>query len=300
MAKRSSPALARAVSLHLEGKRKEALRELNTAIENGEETAEMLAAKGHIQFELEQYDDAIKTYEKLLTLVPRHPTANFNLGICYEKLGRWQEATDSFKRRSKPIRSAKKRSSAWASACCIRRSRSRPSPASTKCWRKQPDHETALFGKAVSLQLLWKFDEATALYLKILEKNPQSEECLVNLITIGMARKDHASIQQYSERLLAMRPFSQAALEGLATCAFHSNDYEAASRYCAKLVEFTPDHFERWFNLGVAEQKCARLTEAAKAYSEAVRIRPDAKQAHVNLGIVRQELGELKRRARIL
>ena len=116
----------------------------------------------------------------------------------------------------------------------------------------------------------------------------------MNLITIGMARKDHASIQQYSERLLTMRPFSQAALEGLATCAFHSNEYEAASRYCAKLVEFTPDHFERWFNLGVAEQKCGRLEEAAKAYSEAVRIRPDAKQAHVNLGIVRQEMGELK------
>ena len=61
-----SPALARSVSLHLEGKRKEALRELNTAIEGGEETAEVFAAKGHIQFELEQYDDAIKTYEKLL------------------------------------------------------------------------------------------------------------------------------------------------------------------------------------------------------------------------------------------
>jgi Flp pilus assembly protein TadD len=85
-----SPALARSVSLHLEGKRKEALRELNSAIENGEETPEVFAAKGHIQFELEQYDDAIKTYERLLTLAPRHQTANFNLGICYEKLGRWQ------------------------------------------------------------------------------------------------------------------------------------------------------------------------------------------------------------------
>src|SRR5579863_2331274 len=94
--KAASPALARSVSLHLEGKRKEALREINTAIENGDESAEILAAKGHVQFELEQYDDAIKTYEKLLSLVPRHPTANFNVGICYEKQGRWQEATDAF------------------------------------------------------------------------------------------------------------------------------------------------------------------------------------------------------------
>jgi hypothetical protein len=49
-----SPALARAVSLHLEGKRKDALRELNTAMEAGEESPEIYAAKGHIQFELEQ------------------------------------------------------------------------------------------------------------------------------------------------------------------------------------------------------------------------------------------------------
>src|SRR5216110_3108537 len=82
-----APSLARAVSLHLEGKRKEALRELNGAIENGHESAEVYAAKGHILFELEQYDDAVKTYEKLLALAPRHSTANFNLGICYEKLG---------------------------------------------------------------------------------------------------------------------------------------------------------------------------------------------------------------------
>ena len=93
-----SPALARSVSLHLEGKRKEALKELNTAIENGEETAEIFAAKGHVQFELEQYEDAVKTYERLLALAPKHNTAHFNVGICYEKLGRWQEATDSFQK----------------------------------------------------------------------------------------------------------------------------------------------------------------------------------------------------------
>ena len=93
-----SSSLARAVSLHLEGKRKEALRELNSAIENGEQGADIYAAKGHIQFELEQYDDAVKTYEKLLGAAPQHPTANFNLGICYEKLGRWQEASDSFQK----------------------------------------------------------------------------------------------------------------------------------------------------------------------------------------------------------
>ena len=185
-----SASLARAVSLHLEGKRKEALRELNTAIENGEQSADIYAAKGHIQFELEQYDDAIKTYEKLLGAAPQHPTANFNLGICYEKLGRWQEATDSFQKALEVDPQREEANLGWG-ICLLHQEKPEPAIACfDKVLASNPEHETALFGKAVSLQLLWKFDEATSLYIKILEKNPQSEECLVNLITIGMARKD--------------------------------------------------------------------------------------------------------------
>ena len=56
-AAQASPALARAVSLHLEGKHKDALKELNTAIENGDERAEIYAAKAHILFELDQFEE---------------------------------------------------------------------------------------------------------------------------------------------------------------------------------------------------------------------------------------------------
>src|SRR5882724_6200760 len=191
-------ALARSVAFHMEGKRKEALAELNGAIEAGDQSPEILAAKGHIQFELEQFDDAVKTYEKLLEIVPRHATANFNLAICYEKLGRWQEATDSFQ---KSLQADPQRQEAQLGLGICLLHQEKPEPAIVcfdRVLARTPAHETALFGKAVSLQLLWKFDEATALYLQLLGKNPQSEECLVNLVTIGMARKDHDSIQKYS------------------------------------------------------------------------------------------------------
>ena len=82
---------------------------------------------------------------------------------------------------------------------------------------------------------------------------------MVNLITIGMARKDYESIQKYSEQLLTLRPHSQAALEGLATCSFQIAITKPRRACAQKLVEATPDHFERWFNLGVAEQKRANL-----------------------------------------
>src|SRR6266852_2671335 len=93
--KATPSAFGKAVSLHLDGKLPEALVELNAAIEKGEESPEMLSAKAHIHFELEHYDDAVRTYEKLLLVSPKHSAANFNVAICYEKLSRWAEATEA-------------------------------------------------------------------------------------------------------------------------------------------------------------------------------------------------------------
>ena len=97
-ANNAAAALARAVSLHLEGKRREALQELKVAISNGGDSAELFSAIGHIQFELEQYEDAAKSYTKLLSMDPKHAAGNFNIAVCFEKLGRWNEAADRFKR----------------------------------------------------------------------------------------------------------------------------------------------------------------------------------------------------------
>ena len=89
-------ALAKAVSLHLEGKRNEALQELKGAAAHAGETAEFASAMGHIQFELEQYEDAAKSYTKLLSIDPKHMAGQFNLAVCLEKLGRWEEAAERF------------------------------------------------------------------------------------------------------------------------------------------------------------------------------------------------------------
>ena len=133
---------------------------------------------------------------------------------------------------------------------------------------------------------------------KLLAENPKSEECLMNMVTIGMARKDQAMIADYSDALLTLRPNSQTALEGLATSAFASNDYEAARLFYAKLVEYTPDNFDRWFNLGWPTRRPANRKKPPKPIRKPTRIRPDASQAYVNLGVIHQESGDLAPPAR--
>ena len=70
----------------------------------------------------------MKSYEKLLGAAPQHPTANFNLGICYEKLGRWQEATDAFQKalQADPQR---ERSQLGLGICLLRQEKPEPAIA---------------------------------------------------------------------------------------------------------------------------------------------------------------------------
>src|ERR1700733_15310589 len=84
--------LAKAVSLHMEGKLDEALKEINRVLETGESGLEIYSAKSQIQAEREMYEEAAQSYAKLLSIHPKHANANLNLAICLERLGRWQEA----------------------------------------------------------------------------------------------------------------------------------------------------------------------------------------------------------------
>src|SRR5580704_12349309 len=91
-------ALARAVSLHLEGKLEAALSELNDAIKSGKREVVLFTAAAHIQYELHEFEEAVNSYSKVLDMAPEHRTAQYNKAVCLSKLGRWEEAALCFEK----------------------------------------------------------------------------------------------------------------------------------------------------------------------------------------------------------
>jgi tetratricopeptide (TPR) repeat protein len=141
----SSHALAKAVSLHLDGKPSEALAELYAAIDRGERDAEVYSALGHIHFQLGQFDEAATSYWKLLQLEPAHRTASFNLAVCLEKLGRWEEACEKF---SRALDADPQRSEAFLGIgiCNLQLGRLETAlEAFDRCLNQAPSQEAALF-----------------------------------------------------------------------------------------------------------------------------------------------------------
>ena len=128
-----------------------------------------------------------------------------------------------------------------------------------RCLELSPDHEDALFGKAVAMQSLGHPDEASQIYQRILKRNPESEESLSNLILIGMSKQDFDMVREHSERLLELHPESTVALEGLASWASSAGEHGLTAKFCTLLVSAVPGHFEGWFNLALAHQKSEPL-----------------------------------------
>ena len=92
----SSGSLATAVALASEGKVDEAVRELEGALERGENAVEVHSGLGHLRFEQQNWSAAERHYAKVAELEPKHPTAHYNLGLCLERQSKFEEAAKEF------------------------------------------------------------------------------------------------------------------------------------------------------------------------------------------------------------
>ena len=122
--------------------------------------------------------------------------------MCLEKLGQYPEAAEKF---TKSLELDPKRVEAKLGLGICLLHQEKPEAAIENfdaCLDANPNNTTAMFGKAVGLQFMWMFDEATAIYKRILEANPNAQDALVNLITIGIARKEIPMVREYCERLI--------------------------------------------------------------------------------------------------
>jgi tetratricopeptide (TPR) repeat protein len=182
--------LARAVTLHLAGKREEALKQLQRAIAANEASAEIYRAMGHIQFELGNFEEAAKSYRILAQVKPQYAMGWFNLAVCLERAGAWEDAAQAF-HRAATLDDAYVDAHLGLGVCHLRQEDPKSALFSfNRCLELNASHQEAQFGKAVALQSLGHPDEAAQIYQKILERNPDSEESLANLILIGMAKED--------------------------------------------------------------------------------------------------------------
>jgi len=196
--------------------------------------------RGDLQFELGQIEQAVETYLAVTDEDPDHVYAQGQLGLCFYRLRLWEPASKAFAAvlQSDPHRDEVRLQLA---DCLLRLRRFEAALACfDECW-SEGSRQRALFGKAVALQLLRRFDEAEKLYERLLALDPDAEEALSNLIAMSMEVFELARVQRYSQRLLEINSRSLVALQGLSLAAIERFDYATAARYFHRALELEPE-----------------------------------------------------------
>ena len=115
-----SAALAKALSLNMEGKTEQALREIATAIENGEALPELDWTKAHLEFQLGQYEAALEDYGKVLAAYPNHRAGIYNSALVPGKTAALRAGRGSVSQGGANVSATWPRPrSAWGSRCSI-------------------------------------------------------------------------------------------------------------------------------------------------------------------------------------
>jgi tetratricopeptide (TPR) repeat protein len=228
--------LETALAWRAQGRFQEALDALSLP---SEFTIDFYVLRGDLELELGRLRDALKSYATVIAEEPDHIYAQGQLGLCHWRLENWDAAAQAFEAalRFDPHRDDVRLN---LGGCLLRLQRFGAAlECFDKCW-SDSSRRRALFGKAVSLQRLRRFEEAEAHYERLLAVDPHAEEALANMIAMAIEVFELARVQKYSQRLLDLNPRSMVACKGLALCAIERLDYSAASVYYQQVLEREP------------------------------------------------------------
>jgi len=226
-----------ALALRAQGRLQEALDALPLP---GEFNADFYILRGDLQLELGRTEEAADAYFTVTGEDPDHVYAQSQLGLCLYRLALWDAAAHAFE---VVLRFDSHRDEVRLSlANCLLRARRFEAALNCLegCW-SEASQRRALFGKAVALQILRRFDEAEKLYERLLVIDPTAEEALTNLIAMSMEVFELARVQKYSQRLLEINSRSPIALKGLALTALERLDYATAARSFYRAVDVEPE-----------------------------------------------------------
>ncbi len=228
---------------------------------------------------------AIGKYEAALSSTPDYPMAEYNLALCYDQIGKPEQAREIFER-------------------IVAR------------------HPESFVTKLVvgNAQLNRNnLNEAEKLFKEVLDINPNSVEALANLGHIYRLQKDStralavlrsslvkdpraykahnqigAVYMQFGQPRLAEAGFLRAyelnrcypsALNNLATICNMTNRTREARKYLDKALKLEPDNVTTLLNLGALELKQVKPDEALRLFDRAVTVSPNMPQAHHYRGI---------------
>jgi tetratricopeptide (TPR) repeat protein len=226
-----------ALRLRAENRLEEALELVATPSDYAQD---VYTLRGDLQQELGLFYEAVGSYSTVIALDSQNTYARQSLAACLRKLGRWSAAAETLRKILEGDSYSDGARIALAE-CLLQMNKYEDALACFEaCW-SEAARVPALFGKAVALQMLRRFDESESQYLRFLEIHPEPAEALGNLIALSMEVFDLARVERYANELLEHDAQSIGALQALTLVFFERGAHQQAAEYYRRLLKITPE-----------------------------------------------------------
>jgi len=213
----------------------------NKAIETNATDASVYFNMGILYSKLDQRPAALKAYQQAIQLQADYPEAYFNMGIVYNRQGNFENARGSY---LKAIEYRKDYVNAYYNL------------ANLYDAHGERDKATDLLGEGIGmtddLKLMNKLAElhetsgdiknARNLYEKILEKDSENTDALLNLSRLFLTQKNFEESKKFIERYLSANPKSSEGRYVLMVDAYNLGKYEMALNQYEILARISPNY----------------------------------------------------------
>ena len=146
--------------------------------------------------------------------------------------------------------------------------------------------------EALSLHKKGKLDDASALYRKILARNPRNADALHLLGVIEFQRKNPSAAIELIDRAIKIEPNNAAFFSNRGLALRDLKRFEDALASYDRALALLPDYAEAFYNRGNALRSLKRFDDAVASYERALALQPDYADALFNRG---NALRDLKR-----
>ncbi|WP_287233308.1 tetratricopeptide repeat protein [Microcystis sp. Msp_OC_L_20101000_S702] len=250
--------------------------------------------RGNTFVYLEQYQEAIASWDRALEIKPDKHEAWNNRGVALGNLGRLEEAIASWDR---ALEIKPDDPDAWNNRGNALYNLGRLEEAIASWDRAleiKPDDPDAWYNRGVALGNLGRFEQAIASWDRALEIKPDDPDAWNNRgVALGNLGRFEQAIASW-DRALEIKPDDPDAWYNRGVALGNLGRFEQAIASYDRALEFKPDKHEAWNNRGNALDDLGRFEEAIASYDRALEFKPDDPDAWNNRGNALYNLGRLE------
>ncbi len=245
---------------------------------------------GNQQYQQNQMDAAIESYQLAIAMQSDLTKAHTNLGLVYSRLGQLEAAASSYKR-------ATELEPDYIDAhynLGVILLQQKAFDEAAQCFRTilnlAPEHPNALINLGSILISQNKFDEAIAIYERIVELSPTFEDARYNLANLLFKQGNLDRAASHLRSILLINPNYVGCYFSLANVLVEQNKLDEAISNYRNSLQLTPNHPLTHFKLGNALAKQCKPSEAIISYQNAIQIHPNYTDAYYNLGVILRKM----------